>query len=226
MHRILPTATAILLGGFAMSASAEVSGLAGIGSDYVWRGISQTGNQAALTGQLDYAHEHGFYVGIWGSNVDFGPGDPSLEIDVYAGHARELANGLSYDVGIVHYEYPGANEFETQEYHIGLGYSNIDMTWHYTDNYFGSDAGAWYLELGAEFSIPFDTLLTLNIGRSDGDHFDLPDNTAYTDYRVGISRELGGLTLDLAYTDTSLSESECGDNICDARVVIAVSKAF
>lgn len=226
MHRTLSITIAILLGGYSAAASAEVSGLVGMGSDYVWRGISQTGNQAALTGQLDYAHEQGIYIGIWGSNVDFGPGDPSLEIDLYAGYARELANGISYDIGVVHYEYPGANEYETQEYHIGLGYSNVSMTWHYTDDYFGSDAGAWYLELGAEFPMPFDTMLAVSIGRSDGDHFDLAGNTAYTDYRVGISRELAGLTLEMAYTDTSLSESECGDNICDARAVATVSKSF
>lgn len=226
MHRTLATLGAALLGGISLSAAAEVSGRVGLGSDYVWRGISQTGNQAALTGELEYAHDSGVYAGVWAGNVDFGPGDPSLEVDIYAGYARELASGLNYDVGVVHYEYPGANDLETQEYSLGLGYSNANLAWHYTDDYFGSDASAWYLELGADFSLPLAATLSLHIGRSDGEHFDLPGNTAYTDYRAGISREFAGVTVELAYTDTDLSDSECGDNICSARAVVTVSKSF
>lgn len=226
MHRITPTLLAALLGGWSLSAAAEVSGLVSLGSDYIWRGISQTGNQAALIGELDYNHDSGIYAGIWASNVDFGPGDPMLEVDLYAGYAHELTNGLRFDLGVVHYEYPGANEYETQEYHLGLGYADMSMAWHYTDDYFGSDASAWYLELGAEFAMPYEATLSLHVGRSDGDHFDLPEMTAYTDYRAALSRDFAGVTVELAYTDTDLSDSECGGNICDARAVVTVSKSF
>lgn len=226
MNRVSLPILALLLGGAGTAATAEVSGLVAVGSDYVWRGISQTDNQIALIGELDYEHASGVYAGVWASNVDFGPGDPSLELDLYAGYARELDNGIYYDVGVVHYEYPGAGDIETEEYYLGVGYGGVNLVLNYTDDYFGSDASAWYLKLDAEFAVPGEMTLVLHAGRSDGDHFDLAGNTAYTDYRVGVSRDIVGLTLELAYTDTDLSESECGGNTCDGRAVFTVSKAF
>ncbi len=51
---------------------------------------------------IDYAHESGFYVGAWSSNIDFGvPAggpleDPGLELDVYAGFTKTLeGSGLT-----------------------------------------------------------------------------------------------------------------------------------
>jgi uncharacterized protein (TIGR02001 family) len=43
-------------------------------SNYVWRGVTQTGDQPAVQGGLDVAHESGFYAGTWLSNVDFDEG--------------------------------------------------------------------------------------------------------------------------------------------------------
>ncbi|OYW39105.1 MAG: hypothetical protein B7Z35_05230 [Hydrogenophilales bacterium 12-61-10] len=38
----------------------------GMYSNYVFRGISQTGGDPALQGGLDYTHSSGFYLGTWG----------------------------------------------------------------------------------------------------------------------------------------------------------------
>jgi uncharacterized protein (TIGR02001 family) len=45
-------------------------------SNYMWRGVTQTGDQAAVQGGIDVAHESGFYAGTWLSNVDFDEGAP------------------------------------------------------------------------------------------------------------------------------------------------------
>ncbi len=37
----------------------------GVVSNYMWRGVTQTGDQAAVQGGLDVAHESGFYAGTW-----------------------------------------------------------------------------------------------------------------------------------------------------------------
>ena len=55
-------------------AQAEISGNVAIASDYVFRGISQTNNEAALQGGIDYSYDFGpaaVHAGIWGSNVKF-----------------------------------------------------------------------------------------------------------------------------------------------------------
>jgi uncharacterized protein (TIGR02001 family) len=43
-------------------------------SNYIWRGVTQTGDQAAVQGGLDVAHESGFYAGTWASNIDWDEG--------------------------------------------------------------------------------------------------------------------------------------------------------
>src|SRR5882672_3292413 len=67
--RLLVTICA--LGG--SSVRAEVTGLLSITSDYDYRGVSQTGNQAALQLGADYTREH-VHCGVWGSNVRFDVG--------------------------------------------------------------------------------------------------------------------------------------------------------
>jgi hypothetical protein len=38
---------------------------AGVVTDYRYRGITQSRNEAAVQGGVDYAHKSGFYVGAW-----------------------------------------------------------------------------------------------------------------------------------------------------------------
>ncbi len=102
---VLATAVAsVLSSGVAL---AELSGNAAISSNYIWRGVSQTENQASGQGGIDYAHESGLYAGTWVSNVDFtaAGGQKGYEMDVYAGYAGE-AGDIGYDVGVITYQYP------------------------------------------------------------------------------------------------------------------------
>ena len=57
-------------------------------TDYRFRGISQNDEDFAIQGGFDYAHDSGFYAGLWASNVDFQiqtVDDASAELDIYAG---------------------------------------------------------------------------------------------------------------------------------------------
>ena len=87
------------------AAFAGASANIGVMSDYVWRGDSQNNNNASLMGGLDYEADNGLYVGTWAANVA-NKGD-DLEVDIYAGFAKELANGFGYDIGAISYIYPG-----------------------------------------------------------------------------------------------------------------------
>ena len=57
-------------------AAAEVTANAAVTNNYIWRGVTQTQDQAAVQGGVDWAGGPGFYAGTWLSNVDFsGLGD-------------------------------------------------------------------------------------------------------------------------------------------------------
>ena len=65
--------TALLAGVSATSVQAiEVSGNVALVSDYRFRGISQTGEDAAIQGGFDASFDTGLYIGTWASSVDFG----------------------------------------------------------------------------------------------------------------------------------------------------------
>ena len=112
---VLATAVAtVLSSGVAL---AELSGNAAITSNYIWRGVTQTTDQSAGQGGIDYAHESGLYAGTWVSNVNFGNSDDGYEMDVYAGFSGE-AGDMGYDIGVVSYQYPITPEFNFTEIYL------------------------------------------------------------------------------------------------------------
>jgi uncharacterized protein (TIGR02001 family) len=99
-----------------------LTGNFGIFSQYIFRGLSQTGRKPAAQGGFDFAHESGFYAGTWLSNISwlkegastaaatsgiYGEGG-SLEWDVYGGYKWNLPNDFVVDLGTLYYYYPGS----------------------------------------------------------------------------------------------------------------------
>jgi uncharacterized protein (TIGR02001 family) len=138
---ISATAAALLAGlacssAFAEEAAApEVSPITAnvtVASSYIYRGLTQTNNKPAIQGGFDYAHESGFYVGNWNSNISWisdsynavstpAKSAPSttapIEMDFYAGIKKELiGEGFASDLGILQYYYPtsGLGGIQTQ----------------------------------------------------------------------------------------------------------------
>ena len=90
-------------------------------NDYRYRGISQSNFKPAIQGGFDYAHESGFYVGNWNSNISwisdtygtssYTKSAPTtsapIEMDFYAGFKKELiGEGFASDFGLLQYYYP------------------------------------------------------------------------------------------------------------------------
>ena len=66
------------------SQAGEWSANAAVTNNYIWRGLTQTENNSAVQGGIDYASDGGFYAGTWVSNVNYGPSDVySYEHDLY-----------------------------------------------------------------------------------------------------------------------------------------------
>ena len=94
---------------------AELSANVSVTNNYIWRGLTQTTNDAAVQGGIDYADESGFYAGTWVSNVNYGADDVySYEHDLYFGFSGE-AEGFTYDVGYLYYNYDSVAEFDFGE---------------------------------------------------------------------------------------------------------------
>lgn len=196
-------------------------------TDYVFRGYTQTGEDPAVQGGLDWAGSGGWYVGTWASNIDFGSGDDaSVEVDIYGGYAWE-ANGVSYDVGVLYYAYPGAESssgYDFVEAYAGLGYDldavSLSGAVHFTPDNFGETGTGWYLTGGLSGALSDAVSVDANVGFSQVTE-DFGED--YLDWNVGLSYAFSSVALDLRYHDTDLPE--CAGS-CDARVVLSLSAEF
>lgn len=101
MHTLL--LGAVLTGSivFSSTAFAEITGNIGVTSNYIWRGMTQTIDQDAVSGGVDYAHKSGFYAGGWTSNL----GGGEYELDLYAGYGMKTGP-VDLDFGATSYQYP------------------------------------------------------------------------------------------------------------------------
>lgn len=163
------------------AANAGVTSTWTLASDYDFRGITQTAQDPAVQASIDYAHDSGWYVGAWGSNVDFGPSDINWELDLYTGFSGTTGEGgLGYDVGLIYYTYPDdsdANFFEI--------YGSLSKDWFkgklWYSNDFGGDSTsgntpAWYVEGNGTFPLPANFSILAHVGYSFGDYWSDADS--------------------------------------------------
>ena len=167
--------------------SAEFESNVAIANDYVWRGMTQTSEEPAISGGFDIAGESGLYFGTWASNVEFGDG-AALELDWYAGYANELDNGLSYDVGYLAFTYPGEDSLDFEELYFGLGYSYFGLTY---------SSGQDSAPDNTEFSV---ALGETGLGITYGDYDEYGEYTIIS-YDLPIS--IAGLGVALSWSDFS-----------------------
>jgi len=211
-----------------------VTGSVTLASDYRFRGVSQSDEEIAVQGGLTIAHESGFYIGTWGSNLSgWGTfGGANLELDLYAGYTTDIGDA-TVDVGVTWYTYPGgADESDFWE-----GYAKLSGTTgplkltgsvfyapeqqalgNFSNTPFsrGQKEDNIYLAGDAAFGVP-GTPVTINahIGYSDGNPGLGPNGTSvaptgeYWDWSLGAAVNVyGPLTLSVAYVDTDISAAE------------------
>jgi len=179
-------------------------------SNYVWRGVTQTGDQAAVQGGLDAAHESGFYAGTWVSNIDWGTPDPNYELDLYAGFGGAINDDVSYDIGAIYYAYPDGRDADFAELSLSGSFKWFTLGIAYTvygendDGLF--DDGDLYYFGGADFALPYDFGFSLRAGYyqfrnndvvvdvvedANGNLVDLTETADYWNYGASITRDAG-----------------------------------
>lgn len=203
-------------GGSAMAGSASATFT--LASDYIYDGVSQNQGDGsgdfnpALQASFDYAADSGFYAGIWGSNVDFGGGDPAdIEFDYYLGFAKEYESGWGWDVGALYYTYTGApsSGYDYAEIMGAVTFPTGTTAQLYLgddDDVFGGRFNRFKLlhsfALGETWSLDIEAT-QVSYSDSEGEDF--------THGQVGVSREIGPFSFYAGYSDTSLDDAPNAD---------------
>jgi len=205
-------------------------------TDYMFRGLSQTGNEPQLQGDFNWSHSSGLYLGLWSTNTSFGDSPAHIELDPYIGFAGGIGDtGLSYDVGYWYYSYPGSDI----DFDFGEAYGYLTYTWRdlsltgslwYSDNYFGDDFAvddslayhgivAYQLPMGFSVSGRLgEQTLNEETGQPDMD---------YVYYDAGVSVDWKGFTADLRWHDTEdVVSALAAEDDADGRWVFSVTRSF
>lgn len=216
-------ATGMILLGLATSSfgtsAIELSGDITFASDYTFRGVSQTEEAPALQGGLTLTDKSGFYVSVWGSNVDFLK-EGTLELDIMLGWTGAINEDWSTDIGIMRYGYPnsaieGSNFWEA---YGSLSYKDLTFGVAYSDDYYMNSGNFYYVYANYSYALTENFSLDLHIGQNEYDD----SSASFLDWSIGISTEFMGAGLSLTYVDTDVD----GSYLADSRVVFSISKSF
>jgi uncharacterized protein (TIGR02001 family) len=218
--KILSAAVLLALAG---AANAGVTGTLTATSDYDFRGITQSAEDPAFQASIDYAHESGWYIGAWGSNVDFCPVDGpcappvediNFEIDVYTGFSGKINDDTTWDVGFIYYAYPDESDLDTSEIYGSLAYKWVKGKVSYSDDIGGTGEDGIYIEGGVNVPLPSNFSINAHVGQWSTDAF----GDDYMDYSVGVGYAISNFNLGLKFVDTNRD-----DPADDSRVIFTVS---
>ena len=212
----------------APAANAELSANIGVTSNYLWRGVTQTDDGAAVQGGIDWAHDSGFYLGTWASNIDWGIGS-GAEVDFYGGYGGEY-NDFGYDVGLIYYYYPDSayDDSNFSEIYASGSYKWFEAGLAYTiwgdqpDDAPFSDGDIYYYA-----AVSFDVAESWSLGATIG-HYDFDVDKSmygdvdYTHGQLDVTKSAGDFG-DFTFT-VSKADEESGDD--DTKFLVAWSKTF
>jgi uncharacterized protein (TIGR02001 family) len=170
-------------------------------SNYIFRGISQTENAAAIFGTGHVSYDN-FYLGVGMENVNF-HNSTAAEYDLSLGWTP-VVRGFRFDLGAVRYGYidqPAHTEIDTVEFKgvvlHDFGRATLGAAIYYSGDYFGTHRDDVYVEGRAAYRVTPKLTFSGALGRqSDG----LADHTTWN---AGATYAFWKhLALDLRYADT------------------------
>ena len=191
-------------------------------TDYRYRGLSLSNKKPVLQAELMVSHATGVYSRLWVSTIADN-GGANLETQLTLGYYAEFG-ALNADVQAAYYVYPGASIDNYGEVAIRLGLaigaSELGGTASYAPPQSNiGDVDNFYDGLDGHVPLPGGlATLTGNLGIEDGAFGDRK-----LDWSVGLTRDVGSVTVGLAYVDT---DRTFGDRLGKPTLVASVAAAF
>jgi uncharacterized protein (TIGR02001 family) len=220
------------------------SGSVALTSNYIDRGISNTDNDPAIQGYLEYALETGLlgtsvYVSTFGSNAKL-VGDSStshLELDAFFGVRGEIGEtGVEWDLGGAYYSYPGTShrdDFNYWEMPLIVTYDPLEWlevqvsNWATPEYQFDGGTGNYTNGL-ITVTVP-NPYVGLKAFGGVGYQYVERNLASGMDWTLGTTVSIKGIDFTLAYTDTNYQHRALacgGKNLCDAKAVFTVGAQF
>lgn len=208
------------------SSFAQLTGSATITNNYLWRGLTQSMNEAAIQGGIKYTGASGAYAGTWVSNVEYDPGDAySYENDLYFGFSGTITEGTTYDLGYLYYNYDENAGFDFGEVYGTLTFGNLALKAFFLTNAEPDEVALgrpdWDFAafetyyFSGDYSIPMASgaVVGLHAGWHSGDFAEAFNGVTddYFDYNISIAKDgFSGMV-----SMTTLGSDDDGDGVED-----------
>lgn len=184
---------------------------AGVQTDYIFRGLSQTNSNPSVFAGIDATYKGVFYLGAWTSNVNFktlaGDTSTSEEVDLYGGW-RPSTDGYNFDFGVQYYGYldqPSRSKVDYTEI-----YAKVSKTYgaftpgaaiYYSNQYSYHSGKGYYAELNGSFTLDPEWTMSGAVGHAE--YSDLVSAASYNTWNVGLTWAfMPHLGVDVRYYDT------------------------
>ncbi len=220
------TAASLLFGD---TSRAGWKGYLSLGSEYAYRGLRLTENDAAASAMLEYQSRSGFYAGVWIGHLDLPNNDPrSEELNLLWGYTRNLGSQWALDTTVIHYRYPESNlqkDYDWDEWLLALHYQQRwTVRLGVNQNWLASDKTAGLLELTYRYNLPLDFTSDATLGYNRVDDI---VGTNYRYYELGFNRSLQQLQLRLALTGADSRAADVfGRSNTESRWVASLTWLF
>jgi len=210
----------------------------GATTDYRFRGISQSDNDPAMQGKVEYADPSGLFASVWASTVDFTPfgdGDASVEVDLTAGFRYAFSDMTKGELKAVFNWYPDSDpppaveDPDYVEFAAGLTHDfgevslSGELAWSPDFARGLGDSFALTAGLGVPLSPQWWVFgrgikASGHLGRQLYEHA-----SDYTYGDLGVTASTGMFAVDVRYVDSSMNA--CGQ-LCDAGLVLSGTVSF
>ena|GEM_PF-1558609 len=176
-------------------------------SNYIDRGLTQTNENPAVQGEIEFGGASGTYARLWGSNISWHdelyPSDNvTMQLDATAGYRWVITDDWSAGVGFVRAMFPGQYAPPPQggpvsdcsQPFVQAGWRTVQIQFNYSMDDCGTvnSAGTWYLQASDKFAIGSDLSLELHVGRKRSHginpvtHADHVNLLCYTDMKATL----------------------------------------
>jgi uncharacterized protein (TIGR02001 family) len=199
-------------------------------SDYVSRGVSQTGGGPALQLAASAGIPAGFYLSGWGSQVDYAGADTHWELSAGAGWAGTVGV-WELDLGVQRIHYPG--EIESTYPEVALqaagGPLTMDLVWS-PDMAASGSAGGYLALSGQREAGP--VRLRSGLGwswyhRTSADVlFGEGSHPGFVDWHAGVATRLAGVEVGLDWHGTDVHGNTLNPGQAGQRVVLSLCAGF
>lgn len=201
-------------------------------TNYLWRGVTQTDDNAAISAAIEHHAQQGGYLGLWTSNTNYGD-RPSYEVDIYLGHQFDLAQA-SIDLSARHYYFPSGGKYSYDfqadkwanhesssftELQLGVIRAKWNAGYSYSNNYLDSGKPGYYIELNYTHPVTDKLSLKLHYGSQRSEAIDDTPEHRVSDRSVTLEWR------NIFFTASNLSDNIDGRQTDKVRYVFGWSMA-